>query len=71
LVYAVGAIHNKSNRQRFGVKVELDLYDDKNARIGSATDYAQVIEPGKDWKFKAMVTEPNAVRAEMAAITEN
>jgi hypothetical protein len=71
LVYAVGTIHNKSNRQRFGVKVELDLYDDQNARIGSATDYAQVIEPGKDWKFKALVTEPKAVRAKMAAITEN
>jgi hypothetical protein len=71
LIYATGTVHNKTDRQRFGVKVELDLFDAENAKLGSATDYVQVIEPKKDWGFKALVTDPKAVRAELTAITEN
>jgi hypothetical protein len=70
LIYAMGTVHNQSSRQRFGVKVELDLLDAQETKIGSATDYIQVIEPGKDWKFRAMVTEPKAVRAKITAIKE-
>jgi hypothetical protein len=70
LIYATGAIRNQSARQRFGVKVELDLFDESGAKLGSATDYVQVIEPHKEWKFRAMVTEPKVTKAKVAAITE-
>jgi hypothetical protein len=70
LVYATGTIRNKSDRQRFGVKVELDLFDAQNTKIGSTTDYAQVIEPRKEWNFRAMVTEADAASAKVTSITE-
>lgn len=71
LIFAVGAIRNESDRQRFGVKVELDLFDAQEAKVGSASDYIQVMEPHKEWKFKAMVTDPKTARAEVAAIKED
>lgn len=71
LLYAVGTIRNESDRQRFGVTVELALFDAGDAKLGSSSDYTQVIEPRKEWKFKALVTDPKAVRAEITAIKEN
>ncbi|MEO5804193.1 MAG: FxLYD domain-containing protein [Verrucomicrobiota bacterium] len=70
LIYAIGAIRNQSNRQRFGVKVELDLLDEQGMKLGSATDYVSVIEPRKEWKFRAMVTEPKAASVKVTAIME-
>lgn len=71
LVYAVGTILNDSDRQRFGVTVELDLFDTQGAKLGTSSDYTQVIEPKAEWKFKALVTDASAVRAEISAIKEN
>jgi hypothetical protein len=70
LVHAVGTVRNTSDRQRFGVKVELDILDAQGKKLGSATDYTQVIEPGKEWKFKALVTDRNPATAKLAAIKE-
>ncbi|HEY3854904.1 MAG TPA: FxLYD domain-containing protein [Verrucomicrobiae bacterium] len=70
VVHAVGTVRNTSDHQRFGVKVELDVLDAQGKKIGSATDYAQMIEPGKEWKFKALVTDRNADSAKIAAIKE-
>jgi hypothetical protein len=70
LIHAIGTLRNASTRQRFGVKVELDVLDEDGERLGSATDYAQVIEPGKEWKFKALVTERKAAAAKLVNITE-
>jgi hypothetical protein len=57
LVYAVGTLTNDTTRQRFGVKVEIDVLDAHRNKLGSATDYTEVIEPGKEWKFRALVTD--------------
>lgn len=70
LVYAVGVVRNTSTRQRFGVKVDVDVLDKQGDKIGSATDYTQVMEPGKDWKFKAMVTDRKAAKVKLADIKE-
>jgi hypothetical protein len=70
LIYAVGTVRNTSDHQRFGVKVELDVMDAQGEKIGSATDYTQVMEPGKDWKFKALVTDRKAASADVADIKE-
>jgi hypothetical protein len=70
LVYATGKLRNSSDHQRFGVKVVLDLFDEHDKKVGSATDYTQLIDPAKEWKFKAMVTERTSVRAVIASVTE-
>ena len=71
VVYAVGAVKNESDRERFGLKVELDLLDSNGERIGTATDYLSILEPRQDWRFKAMVLEGKAVGARLAAIRED
>jgi len=70
LVYAVGTLRNETKRQRFGVKVELEVLDANGDKIGSATDYADVIEAGKEWKFKALVTDRTATSARLTGVTE-
>jgi hypothetical protein len=70
LIYAVGTLTNETTRQRFGVKVELDVLDAHHNKLGSATDYTDVIEPGKEWKFRAMVTDKNAKTAKLTNVKE-
>jgi hypothetical protein len=70
LVYAVGVLRNESGRQRFGIKVELNLLNAQGEKVGSASDQAGSILPGKEWKFKALVMERKSVRAELARVTE-
>src|SRR4051794_23773082 len=39
LVYAVGTVTNATDRQRFAVRVELDLLDSTGKKVGAASDY--------------------------------
>jgi len=71
LVYAVGTIKNASNRQRFGVKIELELSDASGQKVGAASDYRQVIEPGAQWQFKALVMDSKAASAKIVSIRED
>jgi hypothetical protein len=71
LVYAVGKLRNTSDRQRFGVKVELDVLDARNEKVGTATDYTPLIDSGKEWKFKALVTDRAAATAKLTAVKED
>lgn len=70
LVYARGTLKNATDRQRFGVKVELDLLDTNGNKVGTAKDYAQVIEPNAEWSFKALVVASKAASAKLASIKE-
>jgi len=70
LVYAVGVLTNSTDRQRFGVKLELDLLDSTGKRLGTARDYQQVIEPKSTWRFKALVVDSKATTAKIASIKE-
>jgi hypothetical protein len=70
LIYAIGTLTNETTRQRFGVKIELEVLDEHRKKLGSATDYADVIEPGKEWKFRAMVTDKNAKAAKLTSVKE-
>jgi len=70
LVYVTGKIRNLGDRRRFGVRVELNLFD-KNARpIGLAKYYQPLLEPGAEWHFKAMVMESKVVSARLNSIHE-
>jgi hypothetical protein len=70
LVYAIGTLKNNTTRQRFGVKIELDLLDEQNDKIGSASDYIAVLEPQGEWQFKALLTEPKVIKAKLSNIEE-
>jgi len=71
LVYAIGTLNNLTDRQRFGVKVELDLLDDSGQKVGAATDYQQVLEPKGEWHFKALVVDSKAATAKLASVKED
>jgi hypothetical protein len=71
IVYAVGSVKNEADRKRFGVKVELDLLDNAGRKVGEAKDYHQVLEPKEGWEFKALVIEPRATAAKLAAVKED
>ena len=70
LVYAVGTVRNITNRQRFGVTVELELLDDTGKKIGDAKDYQNVIEPNGEWQFRALVVHAKTASAKVSAIKE-
>lgn len=70
LVYVVGSITNASNRQRFGVKVELELFAADGSKLGAASDYQKVLEPNAAWKFRALAVDKRTAIAKIAAIKE-
>jgi len=71
LVYAVGTVKNPGKRQRFGVKVEIALLDAAGQKVGTATDYRPLLEPGGQWRFKALVVDSKAASAKLETITED
>ena len=70
LVYAVGAVTNASEYQRFGVKVELELYNQGGKKIGTTTDYKDIIEPNREWQFHAMVLDSKTTSAKVSSVKE-
>lgn len=71
IVYATGSISNATVRQRFSVKVELELLDAAGVKVGVASDYHNVIEAGAEWNYRALVVEKKAVSAKVAAVNES
>ena len=70
LVYAVGKVKNTLDKQRFGVRVELELLNADGQKVGTGRDYRQVLEPGAQWEFKALVMDSKAASARVAEIKE-
>jgi hypothetical protein len=71
LVYAVGSLRNDSARQRFGLKIELQVDGADGQKLGTATDYRPVLDPGAQWQFKALVVVPAAKSAKITSIRED
>jgi hypothetical protein len=71
LVYAIGTVRNDSDYDRYGVRVELDLFNGKGKKIGTAKDYKDYLGPRQDWQFRALIPESKTVEAKVAAITED
>lgn len=71
LAYAVGVISNTSSQQRFGVKVELELHAADGSKVGGASDYQKVLEPGAEWKFRALVVDKRATVARVTSLKES
>ena len=70
LVYAIGTLRNNSDYQRFGVRVELDLLDATGKKIGSTKDYVKIIEPRREWRFRALVLAPKTASVRVGKINE-
>jgi hypothetical protein len=71
LVYAVGTVNNTTDRQRFGMRIEMDLFGADGQKLGTATDYQSVIEAQAQWKFKALVVDSKAVSVKLASLKED
>jgi hypothetical protein len=71
VVYAVGTVRNETDRRRFGVRVECDLFDGTGKKVGSAKDYQQVLGAKAEWQFRARVLATNPVSAKLASVTED
>lgn len=71
LVYVTGVLKNDSDHQRFGVRVELDLFDTVGTKVGTATDYRQMLDPRATWQFRAIVTDRRATAAKFVGVKED
>ena len=71
LTYAIGTLKNDSEYQRYGVKLDVDLFDQAGNKLPTqANDYVQTLEPHKNWNFRALVLDAKAVTAKVASVTE-
>jgi hypothetical protein len=71
LVYVVGTVTNGSDNQIFGLRVNFDVADKDGNNLGTATDYLDVLEPWKDWNFRALVLDTNAASAKLVKIEKD
>ena len=68
--YAVGTVQNQTDQQRFGVTVELDLFDAAGRRIGAAKDYRAVVEPKGEWAIRAVLLQTKVASARVMSVRE-
>jgi DNA-directed RNA polymerase subunit RPC12/RpoP len=71
LVYAVGTVTNDSEFERFGVRIELNVFDQQGAKLTTAKEYIQMMEPHHEAKFRALVPDAKAASAAIASIKED
>ena len=70
LNYAVGSLRNTLAKQRFSVRAEVELLDETSRVVGTASDYAPVIEPNAEWRFRAMILKGSPASARVTRIRE-
>jgi hypothetical protein len=68
LIYVVGSVSNNSTRDFFGLRVNFDLFDKDGASTGSATDYLDIIGPGRVWYFRALVLDTNTASVKLTGL---
>ena len=67
--YVSGTILNKGNKTFGYAQVEINVYDAAGAQVGSTLANVNNLEPGRPWKFKAVILEDSAVRYEIKGVT--
>jgi hypothetical protein len=70
LIYATGSVTNSSNAQRLGVKVEIDLLNERGEKIDNSSDYRPALQPGEVWNFRALAHDPQVATGVVARIIE-
>jgi len=71
LRYVQGIASNALPQQRFSVKIQLELLDTNDLRVGTTSDYRPVVQPNEAWHFRALVVEQAAVSAAIIDIQED
>jgi len=71
LIFLVGTVTNRAAAQAFNVKLQFELFDQGNNKLGVAQDSANVIEPKGAWRFKASVPFKNAEDARPLPLTKD
>lgn len=66
----VGEAVNNSDREIPYAQVMFNLYDVSDAQIGSAFDNITNLEPGKTWRFRALVPHDETATAKLKSITD-
>lgn len=67
--YVTGTVVNDSAKDFGYVQVEINLIDKSGAVVGSTMANMNNLGPHKTWKFKAMVTDEDAVNFQVKNIT--
>lgn len=70
VIYASGTLRNALDTQRFGVSVQLELFNDAGEEVGTAQDYRDVMEARGEWNFRALVVSRNATSARVNSVRE-
>ena len=64
-----GTIVNNSTKYRFlGVKVEFELLDKTGNSLGKTIDQLGILEPKKNWVFRAVAIDPDATNFKFVAL---
>jgi len=71
VIYVVGTVTNHAAAQAFNVKVQFELFDQGNNKLGVTQDIKDVIEARGTWKFKAIVTDKTSEDARPLPITKD
>ena len=66
----IGVVENLASRRRQGVRVEIELLNQRGDPLWAASAFAPAIEPGQSWSFRASVVDPNVVTARVAQVRE-
>ncbi|GDY21570.1 hypothetical protein LBMAG56_29170 [Verrucomicrobiota bacterium] len=65
-----GLIVNNSTKYRFlGVKVEFELLDKTGNSLGKTVDQLGILEPKKNWTFRAVAIDPDATGFKFIGLT--
>jgi hypothetical protein len=65
-----GAISNRLERQRFGIRVEFDLLDAAGRKLETKAYYQPVLEPNSGSHFKVPIDDPKAAAVKLVSIKE-
>ncbi len=71
VIYVVGTVTNRSDMQKFNVKVEFELFDGGGNSLGKTKDVKDAMPPKSDWRFAAIVTGKDAVEAKPQSVTSD
>ena len=70
LAYVTGRVRNLTDHPRYGVKLQLKVFDRNDQFLGRDSDYQAVLDPHGTWKFKALVVQAGASSAVLDEIIE-
>ncbi|MCX6923577.1 MAG: FxLYD domain-containing protein [Verrucomicrobia bacterium] len=70
-LYVVGTVANTSQGRHLRIRVVFDLFDAEGHKVGVATGYRPVLEPGAKWEIKVSVaSDTKAAFTKLASIKE-